>query len=233
VNLVYRHLAARGRLPAVWTTLRPLFADGDVEVAARRLHPPLDPLPPARVHAALDAADGATAEVRAAVAATMAAYERANRLNLVAFSVLASRPTRSPTARARAEVWALPAWPGALPTMVDPATLPPATLALLHRLALSDADDRPVPTLYRHLARWPDVLGALWHLLQPAVMDGTATRAAARLRVGAEVAAGELGADLPTVPDDVVTVVDSFCARIARMLVGIRLLEHLQGRSPA
>jgi hypothetical protein len=232
VNLVFRHLATDvARLSRVWGALRPAFVDGRIERATETLPPPLPPLPAAEVRAALDRRD-VPATAREALAATLDAYGRANRSNLVAFSaLLGRRPEDRPSGGAPAgSDWPLPAWPTALPPMAPLETTTDHVSRLLYRLGRADpgSPDAFIPSLYRHLVSWPALLETLVELTEPCYDRGEIRRGASRLRMAADAAApgvDEDGTIAAAMPTEVAPVVETFCGRIAEMLVIGRLLE--------
>ena len=92
VNLIWRHLATiPGGLPWVWTTARPLYADGTVgrEAAALRAGLSLPELP-AWPTAALRSA-GLRGEDIAGIRTVLAAYDRTNAMALIAVSAVQLR----------------------------------------------------------------------------------------------------------------------------------------------
>lgn len=225
VNLVYRHLAVRAdRLADAWSALRPAFVDGRVEVAAGALAPTVKPL-----QAASGSVDD---EARDGLARTLQAYGRANRLNLIAFSMLLGRASLPAEPRLRADHWPLQSWPASLPPVMQLDQAPADTLALLYRLARADPLEREayIPTIYRHLAHWPPLLELLWTLLQPRYDSGEIDRAAETLRRDGDALAAGMdtdGAIAASLPADVSGTVDMFCGRIAEILVVIRLVERV------
>jgi hypothetical protein len=158
VNLVYRHMATiPGCLEWGWGTLRPLFASGMIPDAAAALSNDVS-FPPAGVipHTVLNDAVPIEAD-RRAVAATLDGYNQANPMNLIALEVLRLSLAHGPVGDIAAFEPRAPAPAVALPAMVDPASVEPEQLKLLARQGTGE-DDGVTPSLYRHLAHWPDLL---------------------------------------------------------------------------
>jgi hypothetical protein len=178
VNLIWRHLATLpGVLPWSWAAARGVLEDGMVAAARARLGATvrLPALPCG--DAGLDAGD------RATILAVVETYNRGNLTNLILLTALrqeiegASRLAAPRPAPAMADLPIPPVPP--LPAL---AGLPEATRARVRALAAHHpgaASGGVVPSLYLHLAHWPELLARLPTLLAPvyAVLD--AARAAA------------------------------------------------------
>ena len=150
VNLIHRHLATLdGVLPWLWRAIRPPLEDGSLAGARARLAaaiplPPLDPAP----------ADPA-------IIALVETYNRGNLTNLILLTALrralAGDPPHPAAAPPRlAPEPMLPA-PPPLPRL---DALPAGTAAQVTALAARHGSG-VVPSLYLHLAHWPDFLAAL------------------------------------------------------------------------
>jgi hypothetical protein len=166
VNLIHRHLATLdGVLPWLWHSIRPALEDGSLAGARARLAaaiplPPLEPIP----------ADPT-------IAAVVEVYNRGNLTNLILLTALrralAEDPPlpAPPPPRLAAEAM-LPA-PPPLPRL---DALPAGTAALVTALAARHGNG-VVPSLYLHLAHWPDFLATLPDRAA-SLLDPTAIRAA-------------------------------------------------------
>lgn len=192
VNLVYRHLAATsGSLELVWSMARPLVVSGAADavldgISARLPLPALD----------LETSD-ADEQDGAAAAAVIDVYNRGNLINLTVLTTvrrvlageLAAGGETAPPESAAAPPPMLPALP-ALPRMEAlPADVAQRvrTLASLHAGA---ADAGIVPSLYLHLAWWPDLLDRIREPLRSFVSTGglAAAREDLQRMVAAEAA---------------------------------------------
>lgn len=207
VNLVYRHLAtAPAALEWAWCSVRPLVVDGTVDAAARQMVSSVETgqivdelisrIPRSVLAAARDSDD---------IRRVLHSYNHANPQNLIIVLGLqallrdAARDAAIP-ARFSATQRAESAEPvAALPPMIDPGQLDPALVELISALSV----DRPgrrepvlVPSLYRHLARWPDFLlsvltvlaspSSLGHLTSTQASLETRARACAQALIAAD-----------------------------------------------
>jgi hypothetical protein len=156
VNLVYRHMATiPGCLEWAWGTLRPLFASGMIPELATRIRRDVNfPTTVPIARAALAGMD------QAAIAATLDGYNHANPMNLIALEVLRLSLAHGPEGTVPNSETPLPAEAPKLPAMVDPASADAEIARLLNILARqgTGVDGGVVPSLYRHLAHWPDLL---------------------------------------------------------------------------
>src|SRR5277367_3879859 len=163
VNLIWRHLATiPGGLPWVWTTIRPLYADGTVgrEAAALRAGLSLPELP-AWPMAALRSAglqDGDIAGIRT----VLAAYDRTNAMALIVFLAVQLRlegapPPLDAVAGHPASASAEPVPDLPLPPLLALADMPPmATELVLAINELGAMHRKPIlSNMYRRLAHWP------------------------------------------------------------------------------
>ena len=184
VGLIYRTLAAEpGRLEWVWAQLEPFLAQPDIRDAAAELDPGVERMAPLAGGAqpALDP----DPEFLSRAAATLAAYDHMNRLNLIGMSALL-QPDRAHSTTARSAVPPMPAiWASDdLLPMGDPSTLPDEDRDLLLRISesiLPAAGPILVPSLLRHFAD-PGRLAKLWPSILPNVESGLLKRAARDLR---------------------------------------------------
>jgi hypothetical protein len=245
VALVYRHLATvPGVLEWAWDGLGPVMRSGQLQQRAWDLaaQTPL-PAAPALPRAALRAA-GITAADEDSIVAVLEAYNRANPVNILALRCLALHLGGAPGADSQDEAsatWHPPAPPGPLPAMIDPAAMDPNVRALV--LLLTDrSDGRPPsalwPSLYRHLAHWPAMLGFAGVLVPPLFAGIDA--AAAGLRDRVERAAAELARGMPAhggcePPPDaqrgrLQAAITNFTQRIPEMVVIGGLLQHAMSK---
>lgn len=225
VNLIYRHLAAEGRLEPAWAAIRPNLAHEATWALARALaqtadavRPRVGPLDPAVILRAC-VSDGELARARA----TLAVYERANALNLLAARALVDGvPGTGMPAGAPAE--AEPATgSGEILPMADPAGVGDdvrATLNAMSETLASPGQDVLIPSLYRHLASVPPLLRLLWQTAGDALAGERTAGAAAAVRRHARVLAATLPLPVEPTPDESVRrAFERFEPAMATMLV--------------
>ena len=217
VNLVYRHLATKpGELVECWAALRPNLASRAAASAAEKLAALASPAGVAALPRASLAVAGLTGEQVPLARATLAAYRRANSLNVLGmFTLLYGCPGRGASAEEAAAPPAKPILP-----MASLEHLTPAAAALLDEMslhALGGDEPRLVPSLLRHFAGNPCLLALVWAVLRLPTAEAThrAERVARRAR--------ELARALPypvAALDDAAerAVVVKFSDAMARML---------------
>ncbi|MEX0729832.1 MAG: hypothetical protein WED00_11615 [Aquisalimonadaceae bacterium] len=169
INLVFRRLAAiDGCLAQVWERLRPAYRDGTLDALGADLLSAVQPLPQVSLPAAVLQAVALDPGERAQICAVVAAYNRNNARNLIAFKALlvaggpAHESARVATRLSSGQVSAIPP----LPALKD---LPLSSRELLAALnALGEAGSPAVVAgLFRHLAHWPGALVLAAGLLTP------------------------------------------------------------------
>ena len=187
VGLIYRTLAVEpGRLARVWNRLRPYLIHPQTWSMAADLDLGLDGAPAIAPVAGLTEAGFGT-RLAAQAAATLAAYDQMNRLNLLGLAVLISpeRPTSTPISVAGRHPADVSRWTREdLLPMPDVDMLPVTDRDLLVRISeslLPSSGPILVPSLLRHFAL-PGVLPLLWSSLRPAIEVGSVATAAAGLR---------------------------------------------------
>lgn len=206
VNLVYRHLATvPGGLEWAWASIRPVIVDGTVARAAQHLadaaqRQPLPELPVTALRAL-----GVDREAERQITDILGAYNRANPRNLVSVCCLLLLLERGdehggglPVPKLRGT--GTDGSPGVvprLPAMIDPREMDATTAALVadfsgHR---RDGDRVIVPSLFRHLARWPQFLAVAWTLLRPLAASGVIEAAADDVAQRAHAVARQITAD--------------------------------------
>jgi hypothetical protein len=230
VALFYRNLAGiDGALNWMWDVVAPLLKSGRLEATAAHIAKtgtlvPLTPL-------------AATAPAIGVIDA----YNRANPLNFTCAAILAhllagegsngsDTATQSVTSDAT-----LCAAPTQLPEMVATESMSPELRTAISRLETSDtAGDGIIPSLYRHLANWPDFLDHAVNALGPRFADGSLQTVAREIAaVGrAQTAVLIAGAKIAPVPaalldqrEAVSVSVEKFSRRIPEMIVVGRLLD--------
>lgn len=231
VGLIYRTLAVEpGRLGRVWSRLGPFLGHSSTWAVAAALDPGLDRAPAIAPAKGLRS-EGFDTRLAAQSAATLAAYDRMNRLNLLGLSALVNpdRPS-SAAATTTAPPRAAVKWvrEDLLP-MATLDTLPAADRDVLLRISESLlAGQRPVlvPSLLRHFAR-PGVLPILWKSVGPAVECGFLAAAAARLRLQAASLPFPPGVTMEPILDaEVIEIAKRFVIATSTMIVAGALLDR-------
>ena len=204
VSSLQRHLATRpGWLEWTWAAVGPAFTSGRAQTAARRaadglVVPRLAPISGEALSVwSLDA------PAQDAARAACASFVRVAPINLV-FAGLLRRMLSGerPAGAAAPETdWTPPPPLGALPSLVDAATLSPAQQAVLASLGTAVGSERFVPGLYRMIAAWPGLLAHVATVLRPLQDDGATVAACRRLLAAVDAEVGPVFALLPSLPD--------------------------------
>lgn len=241
VALIFRHLATHpGVIEDVWQALRPLIESGHLQETAWRVAREMAPrhqLPRVEPHAR--AAIGLEGDALEALSATLAAYNRANPVNLLSMlTILARLRSRAPSEPPAAREWSPPpAILHPLPPMVPPDAMRPEIRRLINDLGFGDRStlDPVVPSLYRHLTEWPGYLAILHVVLVPRFRDGTLAHAVATLQGAMASEAERLAIHLPPLPalarvPDAISCIDRFAASVIpqMIVVGIALSDALE-----
>jgi hypothetical protein len=178
VNLVWRHLATLdGALAWAWAAVKPIYLQGMADQAAIRFRrtmalPKLGPL---------------AGDEPESVDSVLASYDHSNTVNLFALGAMVAW-LRGETAREGAPEGGarLPVPDLALPKLLSASDVTPETWALVLRLnGFGDQRRVIVASMYRHLAHTPSFLARLGHVLAPAEVDGSLSRAIASNRAAA------------------------------------------------
>ena len=242
VALIYRHLATHeGVLEWGWRALAPAMRSGALRAAAHKASAtPLDiAVPPLNLDAAQ--ALGLKEMDLAAIAYIATAYNTANPHNIIAVRVLMNL-LASDAPRGNAEIDpgtpVAPVHFSALPPLVQLEDMASALAEQLGRLRVADDDGSRgiVPTLYRHLAHWPDYLMAAAAALEPLFQNGAIATAAAEIaqaaddeaaRLGSEMAAHDLAEGRPTgaARENLLATLGAFAATIPEMITVGRLMS--------
>jgi hypothetical protein len=195
VNLVYRHLATLpGVLAWTWHVLEPHYASGRIEAEARYA---VERLPRASGQPIWDLlAEGAARDLHG----VLASYDRANAQNLIALTALAAgvRDGVRRTGRRPAFTTDVNRTAAAIPPLPELSQLPDPARELVLALAALHTDHAAgvVPSLYLHLALWPETLETAHVRLDAAIGSTTWNQDKATLLDAAASAAGRLAADL-------------------------------------
>ena len=198
VNLIYRHMATMPDcLPWAWAALRPVFASGDLARAAEAMVAGLD-LPPAppvprralRVVGVDEKSEGTIRRI-------IGDYNRGNSLNIFAMAALRHWiQTGAPDGVAPAAAGDTPAPPDDLPPIVPLDGMAPDLGNLVVELSapIAPPDHPMIPSLYRHLARWPGFLALIAAPLLHATAGDMVGAQAESARARAEASAPDLAA---------------------------------------
>ena len=163
INLIYRRMAtADGLLEWVWDAVRPVLASGDVERAALLLESGLDwPSMPEIPAPALPLLGLGSPEIETLIR-VLDDYNRGNSLNLFLLTAFAEslKSGGSWEEVPDATVDVPSAKPQDLPPIVAMSDMSKETASLVRVLSAPIAlDNKPmIPSLFRHLARWPGYL---------------------------------------------------------------------------
>lgn len=234
--LIVRHFAVfPGFLDWVWQAVGGAIESGAVLARSREIVAGVRPLALPPVGSQALARAGIGAAERPLLDAILTSYNRMNPMNhslIAAIRDLLARPGEG-----AGDAAPLPAAPAPAPPPV-PALPPPvgvadmaedlqATMAALSE-TIPGEGPRLVPTLYRHLAIWPDLMRLMAPPILAAIARGEVADRMARLDAGMAVLAARVGAGarasgLPPPPlDDVpgmVRTLDAFLVAIPQMTV--------------
>lgn len=220
VNLVWRHMAAGpGVLEWAWASLAPAFSSGALNAAARRACAEI-------ADAGLGVAHDIDREALAAAVSVFAVYNHSNPINLVALQVLVRLLAGETQASPAAGTPAAPPPDVRLPEFageIDDRTA--RRMDALARL-INGREAALMPTVLRHLARWPALLDALQQPIEAFVQTGAVDEGAADLlaRAAAEAASIPVGAVVggrpsPEISQSLDAAIQTFLPSIARMVV--------------
>jgi hypothetical protein len=207
VALIFRHLATHpGLLEQIWESLAPLMRTGALQETAWKI---TDESVPADLIPIIDGdvrlAVGLERETPQALLNAIDAYNRVNPVNLLVMLSLLQRLELAPASSKPivTRTWAPPQpISGALSTMVRPADIPPHLRRVINDIGFGDRGtvDAVVPSLLRHFAVEPGLLGLLHVVLTPKFQDGSLRVATDALYAKMRDAAGELAAHLRPMP---------------------------------
>ena len=221
VNLIWRHAAALpGVLDWLWAQAAPALASGAAAAARDRITAAIT----------LPASAPAPSAVPTGIAELVEVYHRGNATNLGLLTAILLRqqgmaPGAPMVPAARGAM--LPA-PPQLPRL---AALPPALQAQIHALTSAHglSDGAVVPSLYLHLALWPDFLARLPDMLAPLRADGGMAHwrdtavAAARLAAPGLIAALGAAPAPPPALREFLTRLDVFVREVIPGMVPVGL----------
>lgn len=247
VNLIWRHLATRPEMLAwAWDVVRPVYLDGRLADAIAALDISLDgwDMQPnwQPIWANLDAADSVVLQE------VLAFYNRGNAANLVGLTTLVraagSTLPQRPPGQAAPQPSETPASGVEIPPLPKPDTIAPEVFKLVQDLAVRQGGAAlgVTPSLYLHLALWPDAMTAAHARVKPLLATPEWQRRFDRLVASAGVAGDRLAATLDsavTAPPEAVrapfirTIERFVGATIPEMVLIGRLLAGRIGSAPA
>lgn len=229
VNLIWRHFAALpggGVLPWAWEAIRPVARAAALAEGTARMEAAVAALAGPGAVGAFPAATGEAAVV-------VEIYNRGNCTNLQLLTALRLAVADETGVGGGVPLPAGPPLPP-LPAMPRLETLDPATRAAVQALAaLHGAEGATVvPSLYRHLALWPDLLPPLHAALAPLVHAGMIARGREALVAEARATANRLLPALRPPPDAllaeqrpaVLAALDAFAGRLIAEMGTVGLL---------
>ncbi len=189
VTSIWRTLTAiEGGLEAVWAATRPHYESGQPDIVLEKMtsqvsFPVAGPVSSERLKAA-----GFDGDDRSKILGILEAYNRSNGLNLIALTMVVSNSHRhhvddSPPAP-------LPPWPE-LPALLEKEDINAANWKLLEKIKHIGASNRDpaMPTLWRHLAHWPDLLTLILDSYLPLHQSGSINPIIEQVRLFAETEA--------------------------------------------
>jgi hypothetical protein len=220
VNLIWRHAAALpGVLDWLWAQAEPALASG--AAAARDAIAEAITLP---------ASAPAPAVVPAGIAELVKVYHRGNATNLGLLTAILLRQQGMAPGAPMVPAPRGPMLP-APPPLPRLAALPPPLQAQIHALTAAHglSDGAVVPSLYLHLALWPDFLARLPDMLAPLRADGGMAHwrdtavAAARLAAPGLIAALGAAPAPPPALREFLTRLDVFVREVIPGMVPVGL----------
>ena len=213
INLIYRHLATLpGVLDWTWNTVGPLYRSGHLADAVSRLdvEMPVMEFPPVCVGRPKISAEP--------VQNILAFYNHSNRQNLIALTAMriafAGEAQRFATEEPASAVSAMHARGltqhtnhlPQIPPLPKRADLPDDIIRLVDELANghSASSSNATPSLYLHMALWPDAMSDIHAGILPLLLNGTITRNADLVVAAAEGVSRAMPIEMQERPGDLV-----------------------------
>lgn len=248
VALIYRHLATiPGALEWAWALIESPMQGGQLQQRAWQLAAAAAITPARRVPRAALRVAGIGADDEALIHSVLNAYNRANPVNLMVVCCLArhlSGGAHATTRPADPPAWQPPTVKGSIPAMLPPGEMSEPVRELVSLLTDRGSARAPSPlwpSLYRHLANWPALLGYASLVVPPEF--GAIDAAAAALRMQFADAADDLAPRMlppPDLPPPVAeqhqrlqAAIHRFSERIPEMVVIGGLLQRALPPAPA
>ena len=170
VNLIWRHLATiPGALPWAWTSLKPLYASGAITNAAVSLRSSLRPESNLGISSSTLKSVSLSSDDLRSITVVLNSYERSNSLNLIALNALLAKidgvedHTQDELAQVTADDGLVH---GEMPELLVLSNMEASVRELVEDLNRIGGRSDILPSMYRHLAHWPQYLGLLHVLLK-------------------------------------------------------------------
>jgi len=170
VNLIWRHLATiPGALPWAWNSLKPLYASGAITNAAVSLRSSLRPESNLGISSSTLKSVSLSSDDLRSITVVLNSYERSNSLNLIALNALLAKidgvedHTQDGLAQVTADDGLVH---GEMPELLVLSNMEASVRELVEDLSRIGGRSDILPSMYRHLAHWPQYLGLLHVLLK-------------------------------------------------------------------
>ena len=170
VNLIWRHLATiPGALPWAWNSLKPLYASGAITNAAVSLRSSLRPESNLGISSSTLKSVSLSSDDLRSITVVLNSYERSNSLNLIALNALLIKidgvedHTQEGLAQVTADDGIVH---GEMPELLVLSNMEASVRELVEDLNRIGGRSDILPSMYRHLAHWPQYLGLLHVLLR-------------------------------------------------------------------
>ncbi len=183
VTSIWRGLAGMDNsLAGAWELAKPLYASGLPQHGLARVLNNIDlpvpePLAPTQL-----ACTGLTMRDRKDIHAVISAYNRSNGLNLIALAAMVAAPGDASLGTCSSPPPPPPQW-SKLPSLLPRADIDDETWSMVRHVNAfgSSGADAAVATMWRHLARWPQLLALVHAGFAPMQATGTIANATARM----------------------------------------------------
>jgi len=170
VNLIWRHLATiPGALPWAWNSLKPLYANGAITNAAASLRSSLRPESNLGISSSTLKSVSLSSDDLRSITVVLNSYERSNSLNLIALNALLAKidgvedHTQDGLAQVTTDDGLVH---GEMPELLVLSNMEASVRELVEDLNRIGGRSDILPSMYRHLAHWPQYLGLLHVLLK-------------------------------------------------------------------
>ena len=170
VNLIWRHLATiPGALPWAWNSLKPLYANGAITNAAASLRSSLRPESNLGISSSTLKSVSLSSDDLRSITVVLNSYERSNSLNLIALNALLIKidgvegHTQDGLTQGTADDGLVH---GEMPELLVLSNMEASVRELVEDLNRIGGRSDILPSMYRHLAHWPQYLGLLHVLLK-------------------------------------------------------------------
>lgn len=170
VNLIWRHLATiPGALPWAWNSLKPLYASGAITNAAVSLRSSLRPESNLGISSSTLKSVSLSSDDLRSITVVLNSYERSNSLNLIALNALLAKidgvedHIQDELAQVTADDGLVH---GEMPELLVLSNMEASVRELVEDLNRIGGRSDILPSMYRHLAHWPQYLGLLHVLLK-------------------------------------------------------------------